>query len=493
MSDNTKYRGILQSTSLFGVVQIFNVLIKIILNKVVAVLLGVEAMGIISLFTNVLNLLKTAFGLGISQSGVKDISQAFHENDEKAFSKTISVTNKVILFTFILGIVGTILLSRYLSKLSFGDFGYTYSFVFLSIAVGFSILSEGQLTVLKGMRKLKEIAKSTFYGSIVGVIFAIPLYFVFGNNGIIPSLIITSFASFFFTFLYVRKIDVTLPKVSYKKSFTYGKKMIKMGVSLMFVSFVALLSEYIISSYISNYGSLKDLGLYQVGITILSSYFGIILVSITTDYYPRISAINRDNQAIENELNKQSEISLFLAFPLIVLFVFLSPILIPLMFSKEFIQVQSYTDIAILGTLITLCSNNMGMILLAKQEAKIFLITSLSQRVFMVVISIVSYKLWGLLGLGVTNIIMATIHLVIMSTIMKKKYRISWNRNAILSFLFILIIIIVAIISKNFQNYYIKYAVGFLLFLISIVYCYYFAKTKLGIDFQKLKNRITKK
>ena len=425
MSENTKYRGILKSTSLFGFVQIFNILIKIILNKVVAVVLGADGMGMISLFNNVINLLKTAFGLGLSQSVVKDVSQAFHAEDNAKFSKTISVTNKIILFTFILGIVSTILLSPLLSKLSFGNFTYIFSFIFLSIAVGVSILAEGQLAILKGMRKLKEIAKSTLYGSVVGLVVAIPFYFAFGNNGIVPSLIVTSISTLLFTYIYVRKIEVIPTKTTLAKSLKEGKGMINMGISLMFVSFIALLSDYLISSYISNYGGLKDLGLYQVGITILSGYFGVILVSISTDYYPRISAINSDNTGIENELNKQSEIGLFLAFPLIILFIFLSPLLIPILFSKEFLTVQEYTDIAILGTLITLCSNNMGLILLAKQASRVFLITATSQRVITIVISLIAYKNWGLIGLGYTSLVMALIHIILMSFIMKTKYEIN--------------------------------------------------------------------
>ena len=50
MSDLSGYKNIFKTTFLFGFVQVFNIFVKVGINKVVAILLGTAGMGVISLF-----------------------------------------------------------------------------------------------------------------------------------------------------------------------------------------------------------------------------------------------------------------------------------------------------------------------------------------------------------------------------------------------------------------------------------------------------------
>ena len=158
MAETTSYKRIFKSTALFGFVQIFNIITRAAINKIVAVLLGAEGMGIIGLMNSSLNMLKTGAGLGISQSAVKDIAEANEKNDSASFSETINVVNKIVLYTALLGLVITVGLSPWLSEWAFDSDQYILSYILLSLAVAFSIYSEGQLAILKGMRRLRALA-----------------------------------------------------------------------------------------------------------------------------------------------------------------------------------------------------------------------------------------------------------------------------------------------------------------------------------------------
>ena len=52
------YKNIFKTTFLLGFVQIFNILVKVITNKIVSVLLGAEGMGTIGIYNNTIDLLK---------------------------------------------------------------------------------------------------------------------------------------------------------------------------------------------------------------------------------------------------------------------------------------------------------------------------------------------------------------------------------------------------------------------------------------------------
>ncbi|WP_050019956.1 oligosaccharide flippase family protein [Chryseobacterium sp. P1-3] len=77
--DKSSYKQIFKATSIFGGVQVFNILISIIRSKFIAVLLGPTGMGIAGLLLSTVTLMSslTSFGLGVSS--VKDIAAA-HES-----------------------------------------------------------------------------------------------------------------------------------------------------------------------------------------------------------------------------------------------------------------------------------------------------------------------------------------------------------------------------------------------------------------------------
>ena len=301
--NQTSYGNIFKTTFLFGFVQIFNIAVKVILNKIVAIILGAEGMGIIGIYNSAINLLKTGTGLGINQSAVRDISEANNSEKNVEISRIISLTNNVIIYTAGLGIIVTVLFSPFLSTTYFGNYSYILAFIWLSFVVGINVLSDGQIAILKGMRQMRAMAYASIYGSVVGLFAAVPFYYFFGKGGIIPSLIITSLASLLLSNYYVRKINYQKITISLIETLTQSKPMIKMGIALMLVGFIGSAFDMIIAAFISRTGSISDVGLYNAGAAIITSYFGIVITAMSTDYYPRISAVHNDNNKLTDEMN----------------------------------------------------------------------------------------------------------------------------------------------------------------------------------------------
>lgn len=482
MVEQSTYKEILKSTFLFSFVRVFQILIGIIRSKVVAVLLGAEGIGVIGILTNAISLLQTGSGLGISQSAVRDISEANRIGNKTRFSRIISLTNNIILFTCLLGCLVTIILSEFLSVWTFGDKSYSHAYMWLALVVGLNILSEGQLAILKGMRQLRALAKASMIGSIVGLITSVPLYFFYGKSGIVPSLIISAISSVFFSYYYVSKIKQERKKLTLKEISKEASPMIKMGVALMFVGFLSLIFDLIVVSYIRSISGLEVVGYYRAGTTIISSYFGIVLTAMTTDYYPRISAVNRDNEKLQEELNRQTEVGLILIFPIAVLFVFLSPVIIQILYTKKFLQTIAYTDFAILGTIIIICSNNLGMILLAKQEAKIFTLYSILHRLLFIPIYLILYQLNGLTGLGISFLLDVIVQFFFYTIIIRYRYKIQIKKKNSILLYGILLITLLTIYIRSIEANSLRYILGAIIFLFSIFLTTHFLKNKLNMN-----------
>ena len=457
--------------------------------------MGTKGVGLIGLFNSAIGMLKTGTGLGISQSAVRDISEANGEKNIKQFSKAIVTTNFVIVFTSLFGLIFTVAISPLLSKWVFDDYSHALSFVLLSLAVAFTILNEGKMAILKGMRRLRILAKSNILGAIAGLILSVPIYIIYKVEGIVPVLIVIPFVSFLFSFYFVKKIEYQHLKLSYKEIFKNSWPMIKMGVALSFATFLGHISVFIISAFIgSSEGGLNDLGLYNAGVMIMVGYFSVIINALTTDYYPRISAVNKYNDKLQEELNQQSIVSLLISFPLIVFFLFLLPVIIPILYSGEFLPIIDFVRIGIYGTLITICSNQLDLILIAKNNTKTYTIISIIFRSLEVAISICLYTLYGLIGMGIAFLLIAVLHMGIMVIAVNKLYRIKFNLLFVKTSGIVLLFTLMASFLSSLDFIVLRYLIGGILPLCACGFSYYYSKKVLNFNILSiLSNKENKK
>lgn len=274
------YKSIFKSTFLFSFVQIVNIITKVAVNKVVAIVLGAEGLGIISLYNSSINMLKSGCGLGIKQSAVRDIAEANEKKELRWISEIIIITNKVVLFTALLGLLVTIICSPLLSKYSFGSTEFIIPFIILSVVVALNIYAEGQLAIITGMRRLRDLAKVNITGSLVGLASSVPFYYSFGKDGIVPSLIVAALCLFFVTKLYVSRIKIEQVRFTLPVFFQKAKPMVQMGSVLMIAGFAGLAFDLLVSSFIRYEGGFEVVGYFQAGATIITGYFGIVLTAM---------------------------------------------------------------------------------------------------------------------------------------------------------------------------------------------------------------------
>lgn len=485
MTDSNSYKNIFKTTFLFGFVQIFNILVKVGLNKVVALLLGPSGVGIIGMFNSTMQTITNFAGLGINQSAVRDISEANGtENPEKSH-EIISLVSRVVIITGVFGMVIMILGARWLSWYTFDSGAYATSYAFLSIAVCAQIMTAGQTAILTGMRRLRQLARCSMIAAVVGLITGIPFYFLFREKGIVPSLLVSNCSMFLVSWFYVKKIPYAKVTFGIKQIWFKSRYMVKMGIALMTQGLIIHLCNLIIASYINRHGGLSVLGYYQAGITIITSYFGIILTSMSTEYYPRISAMNTDNVALKEAVNAQCEMGMIIALPLIVIFVFLSKYFLTFLYSLEFSAGTQYVDWAVLGTYTVISSNCMGMVLLAKQKSKLFLTSSLLMNIVVLTVNLLSYRQWNLLGLGFGYFFSALLQFIVYDIMMTRYYNISFSKTVLALWGGSIAIIIMMNLFKICFDGITNYVCSGCLILFSILFSVYYLKLRLDIDISK--------
>src|SRR5690606_29959776 len=134
LESKNSYRQVMKATSLFGGVQVFNILIAIVRSKFVALWIGPAGFGIISLLNSTLHLIGGMTNFGLDQSAVKDISFNYSSENPWQVSKTIHILKRLVWFTAIFGALVMIVGSPWLSEIAFESKEYTFSFIWISLA-----------------------------------------------------------------------------------------------------------------------------------------------------------------------------------------------------------------------------------------------------------------------------------------------------------------------------------------------------------------------
>lgn len=488
------YLDIVKGTSIFGGVQVFQIVILLLRSKFIALLLGPEGMGINGLLNSTTGLISGFSNLGLSTSAIKNIASAHASGDQKRVAMVITVFRRLVWITGAIGALAVLVLSSWLSRITFGNGDYTFAFAWISATLLLNQLSNGQLALLQGMRKLGYLAKANLSGSLLGLITAVPIYYFFGLNGIVPAIIIGSLLSLARSWYFARKVKIKPVRVDRETTMSEGKSMLRMGFLISLSSSLSLLSFYLVRIFIRESGGIAEVGLYSAGIALINNYVGLIFNAMGTDYYPRLSAVAHDHQLSKRAINQQGEIALLVLAPIvIVLLVFIRWVVI-ILFSGEFTLITGMISWAALGMFFKAASWAISYLLLAKGASTLYMRNELASVVYFLALNLAGYHFMGLTGLGISLMTGYIIYLIQYYHLSRKRFEFSYGRAFIRIFIIQFFLAVICFAGIRFLDDPYTYIAGSVIITISCLFSYRELDRRIGIKatLAGLKTRLRK-
>lgn len=416
------YRNVIKRISAFGGVQVFNILISLVRGKFVAMFLGPEGMGINSLFVSSTNTLQQMGSLGLNLAFVKEISAAREDAERLPF--IIRVARTLIFLTSLFGGAITIILSPWLSQWSFGSYDYTLSYVALGIFVALSIAGSGYLALLQGLSEVKRLSKASLVGSCTGLLVGVPLYYIFGTRGIVPAMIILSVSIFLFYYTGFRRA-VTIGDISYPRvaKMQLVRKMMSIGFMLMIGVLASSAVNYGINAFVRMYGNLEHVGLFQAANSVTSQYMGVVFAALSMDYFPRLATGVRHRRVMRTIVNRQSELVLLIATPMVIALMWASPLIIKILLTGSFESIQPLMRWMALSILLHTMEYPLGYLFLAYGKRKVyFWVEAVSTNIIWAACSTIFYMLYGLEGLGIGLLVRGILDMVVVYAVCSRVY-----------------------------------------------------------------------
>ena len=469
------YSRILKYTGIFGGVQGFNILIGIVRNKFTAILLGPGGMGLAALFNSTINMVASAANFGLPTSGVQEISEKYQSCPEKV-ADSIKLIRSWSLLAALLGFMVCVVFAPLLNHLTFTWGDHTLHFVLLSPVVAFSIISGGELAVLKATRQLKSLAITSVLVIVSSLLFTIPIYYFWGIKGIISVLFLQAFSQMVCAIYYSVRFYPYSVSLS-PKYLSGGLRVVRLGLSFVVAGLFTAGAEFAIRSYLNNVGCLDQVGFFNAGWTLSVVYGGLVFSAMEADYFPRLSSICSKGAEQNDCVNKQMEINVLLVGPILTLMVFMLPILLPLLYSSSFNVILRMTQLATASILMRAIYLPIEYLPLSKGHSLVFLFQEAFCVVLLVGMEILGYSHLGLTGLGVGIFCAYTIETICVIIFSRVYYSYKMSNKtvtfAVVQLFFILVVLMLALLPLSSITY---WSVALFVSLLHIFFTLYLMK-----------------
>lgn len=415
---------VLKALGVFGSVQSVGILCSIVRAKLIAIAIGSVGVGLFGIFNAVIDLMSTATQLNMRQSAVRDIASA-SEIGRRRLASSVRWWARIL---GILGALAMICLSPLLSKISFDTIDWWWAFALLSVAMFCSSITGGEQSILQGTGQLKRLAHAVMWGSVAGTALSAPMYFLWRQSSIIPSLIVFAIASMTASLISCRYHGAPMPA---RQKMAEGKGFLRVGTYLTISSLVALGASYILKSYLAQTDGFDATGLYQTGYTLMVSYVGIVFTAIGMEFYPRLSTVAGRIRMAGLVVSHEVALLMCILSPLVVLFTMADELMVRILYTTDFLLITPMILFGIGGAMFRAIAYCYAFVIVARADGKCYIIVESVSSVIGLSLNIIFYNLWGLAGLGLSYTLWYIIYAAIVVAVCHLRYGLRASRKSI--------------------------------------------------------------
>lgn len=415
---------IVKTMGVFSGVQVISILVSVVRTKLVAIWIGAVGVGLFGVFNTVLDLLGNFAQMGMNTVAARELA-AHEERTQRV--RYILMVRRICMALGLLFTLLTIGFSPLLSQWAFGDGGMTWWFCLLSVAIFAMAVSGGEGGILMGLHKLKGIALATTWGNVIGLAVTVPLFYFWRATAIVPSIVILWVITTSIMWHYAHKatrdiLSVGSQGITWRSSMTDGFHIIKLGFYIIISIMMINLGAYLFLVYLNRTADTATVGYFQSGFTLINRYVGLVFAALMVDFFPRLSMCQRSRRAMSATVSQELGVIMGVMIPLVLLFVAFVPVIIEVLYTRDFQIIQPMVYMGIIGTVFRALSCTMAYVMLARADGLVYMAVEVASAAVYVGASILCFNLWGIPGMGIAYIIWYVVYTAVVGTLYRLRY-----------------------------------------------------------------------
>ncbi|EIA08977.1 O-antigen translocase [Flavobacterium frigoris] len=393
--------------------------IGLVTSKLLAVFVGPSGMALVGNLRNFMSSLETVSTLGFQNGIVKYVAEI--KKDEAQLQKFISTV-------FICLLIVAALLSGLLYfftafwnyKIFGNDFKYDFVFKALALALPWYAVSIFLVSVLNGLGNFKKAIWINSIGNAIGLLVSIVLILEYRTFGALLSIVISPALLFFVAFYFVNK-EMAIFKIINSAAFDFSfiKKLSSYSLMALVSSVLGPLVFLMVRNNIIQTLDINQAGFWET-MTRISTYYMLFVSTILSVYFlPKLST-SKDTDETKSVFWSFYRGILPVFILVVTIIYFARFFIIKLLFTSEFLQVESLFFWQLFGDVLKAASLILGYQFFAKRLTTAFIITELMSLGLFYFLSDYLMGLYGIYGVVMAQAVDNFVYLLILLLYFRK-------------------------------------------------------------------------
>jgi O-antigen/teichoic acid export membrane protein len=370
---HTSYRRLVAASSMVGGASVVSLALAVLRMKVAALALGPVGIGLIGLLNAVIGAVTAVVGLGVANAASRQIAASKAERGDIG---EVVVRRALFWTTMLLAMVGGAailaaapILARYVLSSNIASAEVPW----LAVGVVLTLIAAAQTGMITGLGRVRDVAKLTVGASVIATVVAMIVIFQF-RLAAVWTMVLAGPASGVLagTWFAIRAPRPPTPRAHWSELAAESRSLVKLGSAMMAGGLIGSGGLLAIRAVVGDQLGLDALGQFQASWAIATTYLGLVLAAMTTDYFPRLSALIATPAEANLLVNHQTEVALLLGGPIIVVMIAVAPWLLQLLYADKFAEAASILRWQLLGDVFRIASWPLTYVLVASARGILF-------------------------------------------------------------------------------------------------------------------------
>lgn len=387
------------TTLLNGIAVLIRLLTALVLNKVLAVMVGPNGYGVIGQFQSFASMVVAFASAPVTNGVVKYTAQfAGQETQQRDVWRTaatlgliVSVTTSLLLVVF----------QRPLAIWSIADAGRSWLVILFAIALAFMVLNALLISILNGLKQLRSLVVANIAGSLISAMTATGLVSWYGLNGALAALAISQSLAFVVTLLIFRRaVRVSIRSMFGRLNPTLSRGLGRFAIMGLTSAIVIPVAQMVMRDHLAGNFGWETAGLWQALIKISEIHLVLLASTLSVYFLPRFAEI-QESAELQRELCRGLAFVAPLVFATSAILFLGRHEIVELLLTERFLPILDAFGYQLLGDMLKAISLVPAYTMLSHGQTRVYVVTEVLFALLLTGLTIFFSSTMGLRGAAV--------------------------------------------------------------------------------------------
>lgn len=384
----------------------------LVLNKILALMIGPSGYGLIGQLQNIVTTITTLGSAGIG-TGITKYTAEYHCESNKQSEVWATATFLGAISSLIVSVFIIIFREKLAHKL-LGSNDYSYIFFWMAGCLSLYVLNTNLLAILNGLKEIKIFVVINIANSAIALVLIGFLSWIYGIHGALIALAINQSVVCIVTVILVRKFSwFKLSNFLGLVNLRVAQKLSSYSLMAFATSVLGPLTLIVVRNTLVSYEGIEAAGYWEAMSRISNMYLLFISTPLSIYYLPKLSQLTEPSdfyQEIVNGLKIIVPITFLLAGGIYIF----RKLIISLLFSDNFSPMINLFEWQLVGDIFRVTAWIFSFLLISRAMTKEFLISEILVSITFIFLSKIFVNIFGFYGISIAYAINNLIYLIVL-------------------------------------------------------------------------------